>query len=128
MSGVSENLIWVLAASGVLILGALALRLIFAPENDQERKAAERIRGTRSETERQAANAVILKQRQHSTGGRNWPLTYGATSPLPRPHENNTVSSVGPNETSILKMVSTALPNDFRKFYACQSSRSCAVK
>jgi tight adherence protein B len=73
MNTISENMIWLLALLGIVMVGALALRMIFAPENRQERAAAERIRGTQSEAERHAAQVVILKQGQN-TVGRSWPM------------------------------------------------------
>lgn len=73
MDNLSETMIWGIAGAGVLILGALALRLIFAPENGQERATAARIRGTQTDTQRNAQDAVILKQRRNVVG-RDWPL------------------------------------------------------
>lgn len=73
MSANTETLMLICAGSGIALLLALALRLIFAPEARQEQAAANRIKGDRDSARRDAAEAAILKQRR-SGAGREWPV------------------------------------------------------
>lgn len=64
----SLTLIWYLAGAGFLLLAILAFRMIFAPENAQERTAARRLKKMRPRTDHGIAVAMVLKQRQSPTG------------------------------------------------------------
>lgn len=65
--------IWYLAGAGLLLLAILAFRMIFAPENTQERTAAKRLKKLRPKTGHGIAEAMVLKQRQRPAG-RSIPL------------------------------------------------------
>lgn len=69
----SLMLIWYLAAAGILLLAILAFRMIFAPENAQERTAAKRLKKMRPKTGHGIAEAMVRKQNQRPTG-RSIPL------------------------------------------------------
>lgn len=66
-------LIYLLAGLGLLLLTAVALRMIFSPDANAEKIAAKRMRSMRPETEHGMAEAIVRKQGQRP-GGRQWPL------------------------------------------------------
>ena len=67
-SDTSLSLIWFLAGAGLLMLAVVAIRMIFAPENRQERTAAKRLKGMRPQTGHGIAEAMVRKQVQRATG------------------------------------------------------------
>lgn len=73
------EMIWVLAGAGLLMLGALALRMIFAPENAQDRARAARLKAMQPAEQRSRAEAIVRDQ-SRSTAGRDWPVLGNLTT------------------------------------------------
>ncbi|SFE11246.1 tight adherence protein B [Sulfitobacter brevis] len=62
------DIISILIGLAVLLVGGLALRLVFAPEASQEKAAAKRIKNLRGTSDQKTAEAMVLKKRQPITG------------------------------------------------------------
>lgn len=65
--------IMVTGALSAFLLGALALRLIFAPENAHEKAAGQRIKNLNGKSDHHLATALVKKQTRTSVG-RVWPV------------------------------------------------------
>ncbi|MGB3244510.1 MAG: type II secretion system F family protein [Sulfitobacter sp.] len=79
----SLGTIWIAAALSVVLLGGLALRLIFAPENAQGRARSARIKALGNDGRSEAA-AALVKAGAQGTIGRDLPLIGNVTLLLHR--------------------------------------------
>ncbi|SFN50103.1 tight adherence protein B [Roseovarius lutimaris] len=67
------NLVLAVGGLGFALLFVLALALIFSPENRQEQRTVDRMKGAQDRARNEAITAAILKQRQ-SNVGHHWPV------------------------------------------------------
>lgn len=65
--------VWAAAAVAMLLLGGLALRMIFAPEAKQEKHASARLRQLGGQ-ERQQNAAALVRAQDYNVHGRVWPV------------------------------------------------------